>query len=82
MSSSSIVSWCGFDYAKAFDRYGHTRMALTSADSLAVIVHVIMNELFKPRPVLLIQTGNVASVDIGQVGSNYDKAAPLVPAAK
>jgi hypothetical protein len=37
-----------------------------------------MNELFEPRPVLLIQTGNVASVDVGQVGFNHGKTAPLL----
>jgi hypothetical protein len=37
-----------------------------------------MNELCKPRPVLLIQTGNVAPVDVGQIGFNHRKGAPLL----
>jgi hypothetical protein len=30
-----------------------------------------MNELFQLRPVLLIQAGNVVSVDIAEVGFNH-----------
>ena len=54
-------------------------------DPLTVVVHVIMNELFQLRPVLLIQAGNVVSVDVGEVGFNHGNC-PLsfykVPAAK
>src|SRR5439155_15073601 len=40
-------------------------------DPLAVVVHFIMNELFQLRPVLLIQAGNVVSVDVAEVGFNH-----------
>src|SRR5438132_11655437 len=40
-------------------------------DPLTVVVHFIMNELFQLRPVLLIQAGNVVSVDVAEVGFNH-----------
>src|SRR5579884_1166147 len=40
-------------------------------DPLAVVGHVIMNEPFQLRPVLLIQTGNVASVDGGKISFHH-----------
>src|SRR5258706_2710927 len=35
-----------------------------------------MNELFQIRPVLLIQAGNIVSIDAGEVGFNHLGAAP------
>src|SRR6516164_4567378 len=40
-------------------------------DLLSVVVHFMMNELFKPRPVLFIKAGNVVSVDVGYVCFNH-----------
>jgi hypothetical protein len=39
--------------------------------TLTVVAHFIMNELFQLRPVLLIEAGNVVSVDVGEVGFNH-----------
>jgi hypothetical protein len=43
-----------------------------------------MNELFQLRPVLLIQAGNVVSVDVGEVGFNHGNCPIFLqgPAAK
>src|SRR5256885_16933637 len=40
-------------------------------DPLTVVVDFIMNELFQLRPVLLIQAGNVVSVDVAEVGFHH-----------
>jgi hypothetical protein len=46
--------------------------------------HFIMNELSQLRPVLLIQAGNVVSVDVGDVGFNHGNCPIFLqgPAAK
>src|SRR6266567_5176346 len=55
-----------------FRKVSLQHLAITSyPDPLTVVVHVIMNELFQLRPVLLIKAGNVASVDVGKVGFHH-----------
>src|SRR5207248_6219523 len=42
-------------------------------DPPTVVDHFIINELSQLRPVLLIQAGNVVSVDVGEVGFHHGK---------
>ena len=57
----------------------HQHLAITrEPDPLTVVVNFIMNESFQLRPVLLVQAGNVVSVDIAEVGFDHDNLPVLL----
>ena len=42
-----------------------------NSEPAAVVADVIVDELIESRPVLLVETGNVASVEIAEVGFHH-----------